>query len=243
MPDSKTRGLYRKYNVERTDGKPVKEAIVLEFDDPSARVGIRAWVEAVRQDGYGELAEDTIHLLREFEKSLVPDVPGMYEGDLPLIQDDPTFVIPDAEDLRFAGTQGWAKPCPFCGESRVLIRPKKNRSTGIYVYHVSCGNYLICGGDQHFGDLSRDTARQGAIARWNYRAEHYHKSCHEMREIAADMISMAGIALDDCIDLCNRDSFCDPDKIIAEIATTALAGRKFMAMKAQDFKDKYGQQP
>lgn len=58
MGDRNT-GLIHKYDVRRTDGKPITHGcIVLEWDDPNARKGIKAFSEAVRADGYESLADD-----------------------------------------------------------------------------------------------------------------------------------------------------------------------------------------
>ena len=51
-------GLTKRYNVERVDGKPVGECIVLEFRDPNARPAIAAFADAVEKDGYVNLAND-----------------------------------------------------------------------------------------------------------------------------------------------------------------------------------------
>ena len=55
----KSKGLFGKYIVDRVDGKPIKEgAIVLEWTDPNARVGIEAFSKKVREEGYTLLADD-----------------------------------------------------------------------------------------------------------------------------------------------------------------------------------------
>lgn len=54
------KGFYEKYKVERTDGKPTSGAVVLEFKDPNARVGIKAFAIACRLDGYHVLANDLL---------------------------------------------------------------------------------------------------------------------------------------------------------------------------------------
>ena len=64
------RGFYKKYNVERLDGKPIKNCVVLEFDDPNARIGISAFSKAVRADGYIKLANNLDTLLQYFEDDL-----------------------------------------------------------------------------------------------------------------------------------------------------------------------------
>lgn len=50
---SKERGLYVKYVVTKIKN-PEKQidAVVLEYDDPIARKGIRAWVTAMVAEGY-----------------------------------------------------------------------------------------------------------------------------------------------------------------------------------------------
>lgn len=59
MSDSRNKGLYGKYHVERNDGKPLNDGcIVLEWGDANARKGIEAFARAVREDGYGSLADD-----------------------------------------------------------------------------------------------------------------------------------------------------------------------------------------
>lgn len=54
----KERGLFHKYNVTRTDGKPVNWAFVLEDKDPLAIPALQAYESAARQKGYIALAED-----------------------------------------------------------------------------------------------------------------------------------------------------------------------------------------
>lgn len=63
----KTRGLFGKYIVDRVDGKSIIEgAIVLEWKDPNARVGIKAFSEKVREEGYTLLADDLDKKLDEY---------------------------------------------------------------------------------------------------------------------------------------------------------------------------------
>lgn len=57
--------LYAKYRVERADGTPVGQCVVLEFADPIARIGIATWARAMRLAGYTQLADDVFALLRE----------------------------------------------------------------------------------------------------------------------------------------------------------------------------------
>ncbi len=68
MSDDKQRGSYRKYNVERVDGKPVKDCFVLELKDPIARKGLQAWAEALIAADYINLALDVAFLIDEYEK-------------------------------------------------------------------------------------------------------------------------------------------------------------------------------
>ena len=69
MADDPTRGIYGKYHVKRTDGKPVSRCIVLELKDPLARVGILAWADAVEAAGYEALASDARAWVAEAEQS------------------------------------------------------------------------------------------------------------------------------------------------------------------------------
>ncbi len=63
----KNRGLFGKYIVDRVDGKPMPEgAIVLEWKDPNARVGIAAFSDKVREEGYEQLADDLNNKLSTF---------------------------------------------------------------------------------------------------------------------------------------------------------------------------------
>lgn len=60
----KNEGLYRKYRVERLDGKELKGgAVVLEWGDPNARAGIAAFAQAVREAGYEALSIDLERIL------------------------------------------------------------------------------------------------------------------------------------------------------------------------------------
>ena len=64
--DDKTRGLYQKYTVERTDGKPLGEdgCIVLEWKDEHARRGIAAFADSIK-DEYPVLYGDLTKLLKK----------------------------------------------------------------------------------------------------------------------------------------------------------------------------------
>jgi hypothetical protein len=66
----KSLGLFQKYKVKRTDGKPISDGcIVLEWKSKSSRAGIRAFSEAVRKDGYEKLADELDDRLEMFEGS------------------------------------------------------------------------------------------------------------------------------------------------------------------------------
>ena len=67
MADNKERGLYNKYNVTRTDGKSIGEAIILEFKDPIARIGIQAWANEMFAKGYTSVYYDVQEKLCEYE--------------------------------------------------------------------------------------------------------------------------------------------------------------------------------
>lgn len=68
MADQRDTGLTEKYTVTRNDGKPLKGgAVVLEFGDPNARVGIAAFSRAVREDGYKLLADDLDTRLTDYD--------------------------------------------------------------------------------------------------------------------------------------------------------------------------------
>lgn len=69
----KNEGLIRKYTVTK-DANPTKEidAIVLEFDDPIARVGIKAWADAMNEKGYHKCAAQTYAKLLRIEGDLMP---------------------------------------------------------------------------------------------------------------------------------------------------------------------------
>ena len=60
-----SKGLYKKYEVIKVDN-PAKEidCIVLEFDDPIARVGIEAWANEMLSMGYEKCASETIGKLK-----------------------------------------------------------------------------------------------------------------------------------------------------------------------------------
>ena len=73
MSADREKGLYGKYRVTRTDGKPLKGGcIVLEWGDPNARKGIAAFARAVRNDGYHALANDLEARLADYNAAERP---------------------------------------------------------------------------------------------------------------------------------------------------------------------------
>ncbi len=62
MSDAK--GLFKKYEVRKLSNPTKKiDSIVLEFDDPIARVGIRAWAEEMKRQGFEQVYEDVMKKL------------------------------------------------------------------------------------------------------------------------------------------------------------------------------------
>lgn len=61
--DDKSRGLYHKYKVERTDGKLVGICLVLELKDPNAWQAMRQYAATVRACGYIVLAKEIEQLI------------------------------------------------------------------------------------------------------------------------------------------------------------------------------------
>lgn len=61
------KGLFKKYEVTKLSNpdKPL-DCIVLEFDDPIARVGIKAWAKEMRAKGYERVYEDVIEKLKPY---------------------------------------------------------------------------------------------------------------------------------------------------------------------------------
>lgn len=66
MSDKNT-GLFKKYEVVKLSnpGKEI-DAIVLEFDDPIARVGIEAWRAEMAKNGYIECSNDVGERLHRY---------------------------------------------------------------------------------------------------------------------------------------------------------------------------------
>lgn len=55
---NRNEGLKNKYKVERFDGRPVGQCIVLEFSDTNSHAAIATWADTVEADGYAALAHD-----------------------------------------------------------------------------------------------------------------------------------------------------------------------------------------
>lgn len=74
--DTKDRGLYDKYQVDRTDGQPLKggRCIVLEVGDPNAHAALATWSQTVRAAGYEALADDVDAMLAE-QGHIAPPIP------------------------------------------------------------------------------------------------------------------------------------------------------------------------
>lgn len=73
------RGLFQKYIVTRVDGKPMPAGcIVLEWKDPNARKGIRAFADACWDSGFKQLAVDLRDKLDGYD-----DEPAPAEGGKP----------------------------------------------------------------------------------------------------------------------------------------------------------------
>lgn len=61
---NETKGLYKKHNVTRTDGKPMKGYFVIEFKDPLAGIVLQKYCDLVAEKNPA-LAEE---LVRAFNK-------------------------------------------------------------------------------------------------------------------------------------------------------------------------------
>lgn len=61
-------GIYQKYEIKKLKNPSWNgRAIVLEFDDPIARKGIKAWAEEMRENGYYKVFDETMILLENYE--------------------------------------------------------------------------------------------------------------------------------------------------------------------------------
>lgn len=67
---SKDKGFFRKYKVKKLSN-PTKEmhGIFLEFDDPIARKGIRAWAKTMAANGYSKCANQVILECNKFDQA------------------------------------------------------------------------------------------------------------------------------------------------------------------------------
>jgi hypothetical protein len=64
----KEKGLYSKYYVKKISNPDKKiDCIVLEFDDPIGRVGIKAWANECEKQGYLNLSKDILEKLKQFD--------------------------------------------------------------------------------------------------------------------------------------------------------------------------------
>lgn len=82
MPDSRERGLYAKYNVQRRDGQPVGQCFVLELKDPNTWAALMKWAETLRMKGYLMLANDVrATVMREIQHAWAADREELDEED------------------------------------------------------------------------------------------------------------------------------------------------------------------
>jgi TusA-related sulfurtransferase len=67
---SKEKGFQTRYEVRKASN-PAKQmdCLVLEFDDPIARKGIRAWAEEMRRQGYEACANEVFEKLERQENA------------------------------------------------------------------------------------------------------------------------------------------------------------------------------
>ncbi len=88
--DLKDKGLMQKYNVSRVDGKLMSDCVVLEFKDPIARAGIKAWCDEMDKNGFSMAAHDARRMLAEYETLDVScPVLELRKADEKLIVDTP----------------------------------------------------------------------------------------------------------------------------------------------------------
>ena len=67
----KNLGIYKKYDVTKISNPTKKmDCIVLEFDDPIARVALRKWAEEMIANGYLKCGEETIEKLDKIEQTI-----------------------------------------------------------------------------------------------------------------------------------------------------------------------------
>ena len=75
MSDSKTRGLYDRYSVERRDGRPVTWCFVLEDTDPLIGPALVAYAATAYAAGYERLCRDLVRKLNSLGEA--PGRPSM----------------------------------------------------------------------------------------------------------------------------------------------------------------------
>lgn len=70
MSDKRSQGIELRYEVKKLTN-PGKEldCLVLEFDDPIARVGITAWADEMFRQGYFKIAAQIYSKLVRYEES------------------------------------------------------------------------------------------------------------------------------------------------------------------------------
>lgn len=62
--EEKEKGLYHKYDVfKAATGRPVKDCVVLKFDDPLAQAALYLWAQEMYEAGYDKVADDTFKRL------------------------------------------------------------------------------------------------------------------------------------------------------------------------------------
>lgn len=66
---NKDKGLYKKYEVTRVDGKPMEGCIVLEFNDKLAREAIHKWSVDMYLAGNTKVFEDVQKELLKYENN------------------------------------------------------------------------------------------------------------------------------------------------------------------------------
>lgn len=94
------------------------------------------------------------------------------QGPLPLAEDDPQYLPPDANDLFRVSHQMNEKPCPFCGTGQPFPSARYNKSSGIFGYILTCDNHSSwCGVDVRGSAYTRKEALEEALKRWNKRPE------------------------------------------------------------------------
>lgn len=64
---SKTEGLFKKYKVERLDGKELTPCLVMEVKNKHARKALITYAESVQEE-YPILAHDVFNMVREWKE-------------------------------------------------------------------------------------------------------------------------------------------------------------------------------